>query len=1040
MPPRPARACPHCGKLRSERQIKRHLEPYREGTGYMSDSEAESSSDNVDDADNPPQPALPVDHAPNHMDVDPPPDLVNANPHPPVDIHVPPVGVNNPLANDQHPPPDANLNGLQPLFTHIPLLENVYRILRNPHGAIDEWGNLISPDPSEADYEPEDDGSVSSNEDPLFDEQVDELRLDPDDEPRIDQALLREFLEEFLVGLDDDEWDELQARELNRRDRKTFELLATRLRTHFSRSTWDDLRLGVCAEHEIPSEFIAWRRLRILSGLDTVPYDCCINSCLCYLGRFADLEACSFCGEQRYAANHKPRRVFHYTPLIPQLRALFQNTAMVTKLRYRSEADVDRELGVTHDVFDGQDYRRLRATPIDQPGGYCFFDNPEDIALGLSTDGVTLFKRRRRGLSTAWPIILINYNLHPRHRTKLENVLCVGVIPGPLQCKDINSFLEPLLDELLKLQEGVECSGLSPEGVAYVFTLHAFLILVFGDILAVSKMTAMKGHNGVAPCRACYMQGYPCPLARTTVYYIPLRRPDNEIPHSPVELPMRSHVEFLADLRAIEAAPTRAAREFLQKDLGINSRSIFTRLKSIDLSSSFPYDIMHLLFENLVPNMIKHWTGTFKWLDAGQNGGYVIDEVVWKVIGKQTAAATRTIPAEFVGTLPNIADDTKLFKAEAFAFWFQYMAPILLRGRLNEPYYSHFLKMREIMLLVMQFKIEDEEIDFLERMVGEWVNEYELLYYQYALERLPACPLTIHALLHMAYYIRRTGPLWASWAFVMERFCQFILLAVKNRVRPYEMINNYVARSAQMKVISRTFDLPLVGRPRVQRRVVHGVEISSRERMHDEFPEVVLGVPVKTRGVHTTQLENQLLGYFSLVSPDTPRHQLKRRINFESLISYGRFRQVPDGDRIRSAKLIASDHLARDNSFVKYDLLPDRNARWRRLPYVPYVQCYYGRCVGIYFVRFIEDKGTDNAYLLAAVQQCNTDGSDAVRPETPVVTYTELGPINLVHIDTIISVVGRIQLGATWAIVDRSRDCVRPQFDDGDDSEDGDGD
>ncbi|KAG8717200.1 hypothetical protein FRC09_014634 [Ceratobasidium sp. 395] len=288
----------------------------------------------------------------------------------------------------------------------------------------------------------------------------------------------------------------------------------------------------------------------------------------------------------------------------------------------------------------------------------------------------------------------------------------------------------------------------------------------------------------------------------------------------------------------------------------------------------------------------------------------------------------------------------------------------------------------------------------------------------------------------MAYYIRRTGPLWASWAFVMERFCQFILLAVKNRVRPYEMISNHVTRHAQMKAVLRRYNLPVVGRPRVQARVEHGVTLTSRETMHAEFDEVVLGTPVKTRGIQTVQLENQLLGYFSLKFPDTPRRELRQRIHFDSLISYGRFRQVPDGNRIRTAKLIANNALARDNSFVKYDLLPDRNARWRQRPYVPRRQCYYGQCVGIYFVRFTNDEGDITPNLLAAVRQCNTDGSDAARPETPVVTYDQLGPVNLIHVYTIIAVVGRIQLGETWGIVDQSRDSIRPQFDDYEDDED----
>ncbi|KAG9119168.1 hypothetical protein FRC07_005960 [Ceratobasidium sp. 392] len=209
--------------------------------------------------------------------------------------------------------------------------------------------------------------------------------------------------------------------------------------------------------------------------------------------------------------------------------------------------------------------------------------------------------------------------------------------------------------------------------------------------------------------------------------------------------------------------------------------------------------------------------------------------------------------------------------------------------------------------------------------------------------------------------------------------------------------------------------------------------------MHEEFDEVVLGTPVRRLRVVPVQLENQLLGYFHLVSPLATPAELKRRVDFNSLISYGRFCMVPDGDRIRTAKLIVNNPIARDNSFVKYNLLPDRNARYRNRRDRPYRRTYYGQCVGIYFVRFINDDGVLTAYLLAAVKACNTDGSDAVKPETPVVTYTELGPINMVHINTVIAVVGRIKLGETWAIVDRSRENVRPTFDDNDNNEDEDG-
>ncbi|KAB5587370.1 hypothetical protein CTheo_9194 [Ceratobasidium theobromae] len=133
---------------------------------------------------------------------------------------------------------------------------------------------------------------------------------------------------------------------------------------------------------------------------------------------------------------------------------------------------------------------------------------------------------------------------------------------------------------------------------------------------------------------------------------------------------------------------------------------------------------MHLLFENLVPNMIQHWLGEFKGLDQGA-GNYEITEDDWMEVGRLTVKAARTIPSFFVGTLPNIAQDRNLYKAEAYSFWFQYLAPILLKGKLPNKYYKHFLLMREVIAMVLQFEITYDEIDKLERMINQWVSQYE---------------------------------------------------------------------------------------------------------------------------------------------------------------------------------------------------------------------------------------------------------------------------------------------------------------------------
>ncbi|QRV77093.1 Transposase family Tnp2 protein [Ceratobasidium sp. AG-Ba] len=944
------------------------------------------------------------------------------------------------------PPPHA-----QPRQAHEPAF--------NPPVEIDNW-----PDPP-SDISSE--GSVEEladdlDGDPEFDEPpVDPANfgLDPLYEPNLTDGQARALLEEHIGDMDDEEWLNLYDRTLLTNDRTTLQFLATRLRTHFSRQTYNELRYGPCKMLDIPSEFIAYRRLAILAGFGTRAYDCCVNSCCCFLGKHKDLDACPYCAEPRFSVAGRPRRSFHYTPLIPQLQALFRSRQVLAKLMYRSKVEGNSEPDMIEDVYDGEHYRKLRNTQLDPDTEYRILDNPEDLVLGLSTDGFTLFKRRRRGLSTAWPLIFINYNLHPKYRVRLENIICVGVIPGPRQCKDLNSFLVPVLEELLRLEQGVDSIKTTPattpeheehpenegDGELTEFKLRAFLIMIFGDIPAVSKLLAMKGHNAMVPCRTCYTQGVLCRREKNSVYYVPLTLPGNEDGYPPDMLLLRTHELFLHHYESLDNLDDRPGRrKQLAKELGINDRPIFARFKSFDLACCAPYDIMHLLFENLVPNMIKHWIGKFKKLDQG-TGHYQLAEAVWKQIGKETAKATCTIPVSFVGTLPDIAEDQTLYKAEAYSFWIQYIAPIVLAGRLPEPYFEHFLLMRDIIIMSIQLDITKEQIDELQNMVNRWVVEYERYYYQHDYHRLPTCPLTIHALLHMPYYIRKTGPLWASWAFVMERFCGHLLPAVKNRFQPYRHLDNAVLRRAQMQVVAHTYGLPTLPRSTVKWRIDGSERLSSRECRYLQFPKIILGIPVKKAPPIDIQLTNQLTKFLGpIYRPHglTTGAQLRARIDWQTIVSYGRFRMADDGDRIRTASSVQRTHdstgSSRDNSFVRFTVLPDANASNNGSD-DPYEEVNYGQLIGIYYLEFITDFESNerDCYLVARIRLCKETGSlDAALPENPKVTYRTLSTPDIFHLMTIDAVVGRIQVETgEWAIIDCSRNGARTQFTNDDDDD-----
>lgn len=176
---------------------------------------------------------------------------------------------------------------------------------------------------------------------------------------------------------------------------------------------------------------------------------------------------------------------------------------------------------------------------------------------------------------------------------------------------------------------------------------------------------------------------------------------------------------------------TQAAREAIGFNQGLREPPLLRRVGSVDYARSFPWDWMHLLLENVCPLMVDHWTGKFKKLDVG-NGNYEISQPISEIIGAETAAAVKSIPAPFVRVLPDIAKERSFFTAESWCFWFLYLAPGLLKDRFpDSKYYDHCCQLVDIMKVSLLFSITHEQINELERKIIAWVLDYEWCFFFY---------------------------------------------------------------------------------------------------------------------------------------------------------------------------------------------------------------------------------------------------------------------------------------------------------------------
>ena len=154
--------------------------------------------------------------------------------------------------------------------------------------------------------------------------------------------------------------------------------------------------------------------------------------------------------------------------------------------RDRSEILPDEWMG---DVYDGKVWQELKDS------GY--FDSPYSLAVSLNVDWFQPYSRVTDSIGVIYLSIL---NLPRQVRYKQENILLVGIIPGPKEPKqNINSYLSPLVDELKEFWIGVSTKIFDEINV----TVRIALICVACDIPAVRKTCGFVGHRAILGCSKC---------------------------------------------------------------------------------------------------------------------------------------------------------------------------------------------------------------------------------------------------------------------------------------------------------------------------------------------------------------------------------------------------------------------------------------------------------------------------------------------------------------------------------------------------------
>jgi hypothetical protein len=148
----------------------------------------------------------------------------------------------------------------------------------------------------------------------------------------------------------------------------------------------------------------------------------------------------------------------------------------------------------------------------------------------------------------------------------------------------------------------------------------------------------------------------------------------------------------------------------LAKEYGVKGCSILFHLSSLAFLTCFPYNFMHLIWENVIKNLILLWTSDFKGLDKG-SGCYQIDATAWATIRSVIASSGSTIPGCYGACPPNFIENRSSVTADTWSFWTLYLGPVLLWQKFKDKKnYNHFVKLVELLHKCLQFTLATEDL------------------------------------------------------------------------------------------------------------------------------------------------------------------------------------------------------------------------------------------------------------------------------------------------------------------------------------------
>lgn len=387
--------------------------------------------------------------------------------------------------------------------------------------------------------------------------------------------------------------------------------------------------------------------------------------------------------------------------------------------------DRDFSSDIMTDVYDGRVWKEFLET------GY--LTEPRNYGLMLNLDWFQPFDLVQYSVGA---IYMVNLNLPRTVRFKRQNIFLCGLMPDMDHEPPTNTFLRPLVDELLEgWTSGFEMK--SHESPDQPVRFKVALMCVGCDIPATRKLCGFLGHAATVGCSRCLKQ---FPGAFGCKNYGGFDT-ENWIP--------RTNAQHRRVVREIQSANTKTEKEAKERLHGARY-SVLLDLPYYSAVTMAIIDPMHNLFLGTAKHMLRVWRD----LDLLPADSSEIQKVV----------DSFCVPSD-LGRIPKkIESKFSSLTADQLKNWILYFSIVALKPVLPQEHLDCWRNFVLACQILCKRSIFVSEVKRAHHLLVRFCRKFEELY---GAERVTP---NMHLHAHLCECIEAYGPVYTFWLFSFERY------------------------------------------------------------------------------------------------------------------------------------------------------------------------------------------------------------------------------------------------------------------------------